>query len=135
MKTARQWHDELLAQMNRPPSFAYCCASVQDIEQIQEDAMAEIKSLCQAARLSLDPFEDKDLCDQLDSAINCQGTLMIPEMPAWNAIPLKELEVLKWMLSHMRSSISKPDIYERALMEEADKVIKAAEHLSRVLTS
>lgn len=41
MITAQQWHDELLALMNRPPAFAYCQASVEDIRRIQADALKE----------------------------------------------------------------------------------------------
>lgn len=38
MKTAKERHDELLSMMNRPPSFAYCSASENDILAIQQDA-------------------------------------------------------------------------------------------------
>lgn len=39
MTTAEKWHDDLLALMNRPPAFAYCHASIEDIRKIQSDTL------------------------------------------------------------------------------------------------
>ena len=56
MRSVKEWHDELLALMNRPPSFAYCSASIEDIARIQADAFRHAAAI--AMRYNENPQSD-----------------------------------------------------------------------------